>query len=127
MEFNQTISKVWLTKNLVYLGLQKAVVSSFFLHRKCKSTDNFSEPQTNISELSSASQPICFAGIGNIEYKPDAGPGETLVFKHYNAKEVVMGKSMEDWLRFSVCYWHTFRGSGTPRRSFAEKSHWSLD
>ncbi len=20
---------------------------------------------------------------------------------------------MEDWLRFSVCYWHTFRGNGT--------------
>ena len=25
---------------------------------------------------------------------------------------VLLGKSMKDWLRFSVCYWHTFRGSG---------------
>jgi xylose isomerase len=39
-----------------------------------------------------------------------------LAFKHYNAKEMVtFGKhtrSMEDWCRFSVCYWHTFRGIG---------------
>ena len=26
--------------------------------------------------------------------------------------QVVHGKTMEDWLRFSVCYWHTFRGVG---------------
>ena len=35
-----------------------------------------------------------------------------LAFKHYNAEEVVEGRSMSDWLRFSVCYWHTFRGNG---------------
>jgi len=35
-----------------------------------------------------------------------------LAFKHYNAKEVVAGKTMSDWLRFSVTYWHTFRGTG---------------
>ena len=23
-----------------------------------------------------------------------------------------MGKQMKDWLRFSVCFWHTFRGTG---------------
>lgn len=23
---------------------------------------------------------------------------------------------MEDWLRFSVCFWHTFRGTGNQRR-----------
>jgi len=53
-----------------------------------------------------------FKGIGKIPYKPDAGPTETMVYKHYNATEMVHGKSMEDWLRFSVCYWHTFRGVG---------------
>jgi len=113
--------------------------------------------------------------IPRIPFKPDAGPTETLVFKHYNAKEVwfamfihcilnryfilesghsllvsilfnanskiiilnikyiiatisimalsnflfgcyyfkvIHGKPMEEWLRFSVCYWHTFRGTG---------------
>lgn len=53
-----------------------------------------------------------FPGIGKIEYKPDAGPSETLVFHHYNAKEEILGKTMEEWLRFSVCYWHSFRGAG---------------
>ena len=33
-------------------------------------------------------------------------------FKYYNPKQVVMGKTMEEWLRFSVCFWHTFRGTG---------------
>lgn len=35
---------------------------------------------------------------------PFEGPGSknVLAFKHYNAEEVVMGKKMKDWLRFSV-------------------------
>ena len=36
-----------------------------------------------------------------------------LAFRHYNESEEVEGRSMRDWLRFSVCYWHTFRGMGT--------------
>src|SRR3954464_8382359 len=32
-----------------------------------------------------------------------------LAFKHYNADEIVEGKTMRDHLRFSVVYWHTFR------------------
>ncbi|MCA9117642.1 MAG: xylose isomerase, partial [Planctomycetaceae bacterium] len=35
-----------------------------------------------------------------------------LAFRHYNAEEVIDGKTMKDHLRFSVCYWHTFRGTG---------------
>src|SRR5271157_224423 len=35
-----------------------------------------------------------------------------LAFRHYNADEVVAGKTMKDHLRFSVAYWHTFRGTG---------------
>ncbi|MCG6155620.1 xylose isomerase [Rubinisphaera margarita] len=35
-----------------------------------------------------------------------------LAFKHYNPEEVVAGKKLKDLLRFSVCYWHTFRGTG---------------
>ncbi|KAJ3112881.1 hypothetical protein HK100_002165 [Physocladia obscura] len=42
--------------------------------------------------------------------------GETstdpLTFRYYDANRVVLGKKMEDWMRFSVCYWHTFRGIG---------------
>ena len=36
-----------------------------------------------------------------------------LAFKHYNADEIVAGKTMRDHLRFSVVYWHTFRGTGS--------------
>ncbi|XP_062506559.1 uncharacterized protein LOC134183111 [Corticium candelabrum] len=53
-----------------------------------------------------------FPDIKRIEYKPDAKPDDLLCFKHYNAKEEIYGKTMEEWLRFSVCYWHTFRGTG---------------
>lgn len=44
-----------------------------------------------------------------------------------------MGKKMKDWLRFSVCYWHTFRGKGsdpfgfpTMSRSYDDESN-SID
>jgi xylose isomerase len=49
---------------------------------------------------------------GTIPYE---GPDSTnpLAFRHYNPAELVEGKSMADHLRFAVCYWHTFRGSGS--------------
>ncbi len=54
-----------------------------------------------------------FSGVPNrISYDPKAKKG-ALAFKQYNADEVVEGRSMRDWLRFSVCYWHTFRGTGS--------------
>src|SRR5471030_1762652 len=36
-----------------------------------------------------------------------------LAFKHYNADEIVAGKTMRDHLRFAVVYWHTFRSTGS--------------
>ncbi|XP_060556591.1 xylose isomerase-like [Ruditapes philippinarum] len=53
-----------------------------------------------------------FKGIDKIPFKQDAGPAETMMYKHYNPSQVVMGRTMEEWLRFSVCFWHTFRGTG---------------
>lgn len=52
-----------------------------------------------------------FRKIGTIRYE---GPQSRnpLSFKHYNASEMVAGKSMKDHLRFSVTYWHTMRGMG---------------
>jgi xylose isomerase len=35
-----------------------------------------------------------------------------MAYKWYNAEEVVMGRKMKDWCRFSVVFWHTFRGVG---------------
>ena len=52
-----------------------------------------------------------FPNISKIKYE---GPKSKnpLAFKWYNPEEVVEGKSMKDHLRFSVTYWHTFRGMG---------------
>ncbi len=36
-----------------------------------------------------------------------------LSYKWYNEDEIVEGLSMKDHLRFSVVYWHTFRGTGS--------------
>jgi xylose isomerase len=43
------------------------------------------------------------------------GPDSTnpLAFRHYDPDEMVMGKSLEDHLRFSVAYWHSLVWPGT--------------
>lgn len=52
-----------------------------------------------------------FPGIGQIKFE---GPKSKnpLAFKFYDANQMVMGKSMKDYLRFAVAYWHTFCGDG---------------
>ena len=58
--------------------------------------------------------------IGNREYFPgiqkirNEGPesDNPLAFKHYDENKVIGGKTMKEHLRFSVCYWHTFCGTG---------------
>jgi len=52
-----------------------------------------------------------FPGIGRIRYE-GAGSDNPLAFKAYDATLEVAGKSMEEHLRFAVCYWHTFCASG---------------
>ena len=56
--------------------------------------------------------PAAFPAIPKIAYE---GPHSKnpLAFKHYNADELVEGKTMRDHLRFSVVYWHTMCGNGT--------------
>jgi len=56
--------------------------------------------------------PEYFPKIGPIKYEgPDSR--NPLAFKHYNPKQKVLGKTMEDHFRFAVCYWHSFKGLGT--------------
>ena len=52
-----------------------------------------------------------FPDIKTIEYE-GADSKNPLAFKHYNADEVIEGKSMKDHLRFGIAYWHTMRGMG---------------
>lgn len=53
-----------------------------------------------------------FKDIAKIQYE---GPRSKnpFAFKYYNPDEVINGKRMEDILRFSVAYWHTFTAEGT--------------
>jgi xylose isomerase len=52
-----------------------------------------------------------FPNVKRIEYK-GADSKDPLSFKHYNADEKILGKTMAEHLRYSVCYWHTFKGLG---------------
>jgi len=70
-----------------------------------------------------------FFQIPKIQYE---GPTSRnpLAFKYYNRDEVILGKRMADWLRFAVCYWHTWRGpgldmfgSGTISRTWDDQSY----
>lgn len=68
------------------------------------------------------SQKEAFPDIKKIAYE-GRDSRNPLAFKHYNADEVIDGKSMKDHLRFAVVYWHTFRnpladpfGTGTAIR-----------
>lgn len=50
-----------------------------------------------------------FTNSSPIRFNPES---TDLAFRHYNPDELVMGKRMEDHLRFAVAYWHTFAWPG---------------
>ncbi|MEL7166198.1 MAG: xylose isomerase [Pseudomonadota bacterium] len=52
-----------------------------------------------------------FADIPPITYEGPEATSE-LAFRHYNPDEMVMGKRMEDHLRFAVAWWHSFAWPG---------------
>ena len=53
-----------------------------------------------------------FPDVDDIEYEgPDSDAD--LAFSYYDPDARIGGKRMEDHLRFSVAYWHTFRAEGT--------------
>src|SRR5262249_54088752 len=38
---------------------------------------------------------------------------EPFAYRWYDKDRIVLGKRMEEQLRFAVCYWHSFVGTGT--------------
>jgi xylose isomerase len=58
--------------------------------------------------------------LGNKEYFPQVGkipfegPGSKnpLAFKYYDETKIVASKTMKEYLRFAVAYWHSFCGTG---------------
>ncbi|WP_062046509.1 xylose isomerase [Bacillus sp. JCM 19034] len=53
-----------------------------------------------------------FDHVSNIQFE-GAHSKNDFAFKHYNPDELIQGKRMEDLLRFSVAYWHTFTGDSS--------------
>ena len=53
-----------------------------------------------------------FPGLGPIAFE-GAQSENPLSFKHYNPDEVIDGKTLKEHLRFSIAYWHSFRGTGS--------------
>ncbi|MGG7621440.1 xylose isomerase [Bacillus coreaensis] len=53
-----------------------------------------------------------FESINKIQFEGVASKNP-LAFKYYNPEELVNGNTMEEILRFSVAYWHTFTADGS--------------
>ncbi|MEM1505751.1 xylose isomerase [Domibacillus sp. 8LH] len=53
-----------------------------------------------------------FENVNKIQFE-GASSKNPFAFKHYNPEEVVGGKTMEEQLRFSIAYWHTFTADGS--------------
>jgi len=52
-----------------------------------------------------------FPKIGQVAYEGSKSENP-LAFRYYNPDEVIDGKTMAEHLRFSIAYWHSFRGVG---------------
>lgn len=68
-----------------------------------------------------------FEGIPQIAYE---GPQSrrALAFRHYDPAQMIDGKSLKDQLRFSIAFWHSFRGTGTDMFGSATiRRPWEID
>lgn len=52
-----------------------------------------------------------FKGVDKVTYQGPDSDSE-LVYRHYDPDEIVLGKRLEDQLRFAVAYWHSFAWPG---------------
>ena len=53
-----------------------------------------------------------FKGINKIQFEGKESDNP-LAFKYYNPEQVVAGKKMKEWFKFSIAYWHSFCGQGS--------------
>ena len=53
-----------------------------------------------------------FEGIEPLKFEGATSTSD-MAFRHYNASEMVMGKTLAEQLRFAVCYWHNFVWEGS--------------
>jgi xylose isomerase len=61
-----------------------------------------------------------FPSIGKIKFEGQ-GTDNPLAYAWYDENRIVAGKTMKEWLRFAVAYWHSFVGNGGD--PFGEPTH----
>ncbi len=52
-----------------------------------------------------------FPGIGKIPFE-GIESHNPMAFRYYNPEQVVLGRKMKDWLKFSMAWWHTLCAEG---------------
>jgi xylose isomerase len=52
-----------------------------------------------------------FKGIGAVKFE-GLDSDNPLSYRWYDENKIVAGKTMKEWLRFAVAYWHSFVGNG---------------
>ena len=52
-----------------------------------------------------------FPGIGKIQFEGKESKNP-MAFRYYDADKVVLGKTMAEWLKFSMAWWHTLCAEG---------------
>jgi len=63
------------------------------------------------AKKSKAASKAFFPTVDTVKFE-GAKSDNPLAFKYYNPEEVINGKTMEEHMRFSIAYWHAFRGVG---------------
>jgi len=63
-----------------------------------------------------------YKGTGKIRYEGSESKNP-LAFKWYDEGKVVAGKTLKEYFRFAVAYWHSFCGSGSDPFGDATKHH----
>ena len=53
-----------------------------------------------------------FPAIGKIPFE-DRDSDNPLAFKWYDESRRIAGKTMKEYFKFAVCYWHTFCNTGS--------------
>ena len=53
-----------------------------------------------------------FKGISKIQFE-GIKSDNPLAYRWYDESKIVAGKTMKEWLRFAVAYWHSFVGNGS--------------
>jgi xylose isomerase len=87
----------------------KSIVSIFVCFRASRTRPHHA---VSLRATGMKSSRAFFPRIPTISYE---GPrtGNALAFRHYNPGELIDGKTMAEHLRFSIAYWHSFRGVGS--------------